>query len=131
MKLSAENEKILRNKLENMKETIEKKQEQSVLDESLKESSGEITSGIGNHLAEGNAERVERAQEQTFEQMDDRLYNEIKDALQRMEEGTYGICVDTGEEIPFERLEAIPYAKRIASAQEKVDKGLSSQNPNI
>lgn len=107
-----------------MKENIESKQGQSVREQSLKESTGEITSGIGNHLAEGNAERVEREQEQTFEQIDERLLEEIEDALERLEEGTFGICVDTGEEIPYERLEAIPYAKRTASAQEKFDKGL-------
>jgi len=33
-------------------------------------------------------------------------YNEIKDALKRIEDGKYGICEIGGEEIPEERLEA-------------------------
>ncbi|MCG1020378.1 TraR/DksA family transcriptional regulator [Sutcliffiella horikoshii] len=123
MTLTKEKQKLLLVKLEKMKESIERKQENSILDESLRESTGEITSGIGNHLAEGNAERVEREQEQTFEQIDEKLLGEIDEALARMEEGTYGTCVDTGEEIPYERLEALPYAKRTAQAQEKFDKG--------
>ncbi|MEA3321754.1 MAG: TraR/DksA C4-type zinc finger protein [Bacillota bacterium] len=123
MTLTKDKQKTLQTKLEKMKESIEKKQENSLLDESMRESSGEITTGIGNHLAEGNAERVEREQEQTFEQIDEKLLGEIEEALARIEEGTYGICVDTGEEIPFERLEALPYAKRTARAQEKFDKG--------
>jgi RNA polymerase-binding transcription factor DksA len=89
----------------------------------LRESTGELTSGIGNHIAEGNAERVEREQEQTFEQIDEKLLGEIEEALERIKNGTYGTCVDTGEEIPYERLKAVPYAKRTAQAQEKFDKG--------
>ncbi|KMJ58386.1 hypothetical protein AB685_10855 [Bacillus sp. LL01] len=123
MKLTKEKQKTLQTNLEKMKESIEKKRENSILDESMRESTGEITSGIGNHLAEGNAERVDREQEQTFEQIDEKLLGEIEEALTRMEEGTYGTCVDTGEEIPYERLEALPYAKRTAQAQEKFDKG--------
>ncbi|WP_226680910.1 TraR/DksA family transcriptional regulator [Sutcliffiella horikoshii] len=123
MTLTKDKQKTLQTKLEKMKESIEKKQESSILDESMRESTGEITTGIGNHLAEGNAERVEREQEQTFEQIDEKLLGEIDEALARIEEGTYGTCVDTGEEIPYERLEALPYAKRTAQAQEKFDKG--------
>lgn len=123
MTLTKDKQKTLQTKLEKMKESIESKQESSILDESLRESTGEITTGIGNHLAEGNAERVEREQEQTFEQIDEKLLGEIEEALARIEEGTYGTCVDTGQEIPYERLEALPYAKRTAQAQEKFDKG--------
>ena len=35
---------------------------------------------------------------------------EIKGAMRRMEEGTYGTCEECGEEIPVERLEANPAA---------------------
>lgn len=43
--------------------------------------------------------------------------NEVEAALVRMREGTYGICVDTGEPIPFERLQANPTAVRTFEAQ--------------
>ena len=35
---------------------------------------------------------------------------EIDAALQRIEDGTYGICTNRGEEIPVARLEAQPWA---------------------
>ena len=35
--------------------------------------------------------------------------NRIEEALDRIEDGTYGICEDCGEEIPEKRLEANPY----------------------
>jgi RNA polymerase-binding transcription factor DksA len=37
---------------------------------------------------------------------------ELQDALQRLEAGRYGVCVDCGKAIPFERMEAIPEADR-------------------
>ncbi|MCQ6282660.1 hypothetical protein [Bacillus sp. EB600] len=36
----------------------------------------------------------------------------VNEALERIGEGTYGIYVDTIEDIPYERLEVLPYAKR-------------------
>lgn len=39
----------------------------------------------------------------------------IDAALARMDEGSYGECVDCGEPIPMERLEALPFAIRCAT----------------
>jgi len=36
---------------------------------------------------------------------------ETKEALKRIEDGTYGICENCGKEIPIERLKAYPSAK--------------------
>ncbi|MBN2033100.1 MAG: RNA polymerase-binding protein DksA [Deltaproteobacteria bacterium] len=37
-----------------------------------------------------------------------RLIKKIRDALERLEEGTYGICEECGKEIPYKRLVARP-----------------------
>ena len=52
------------------------------------------------------------------------VIRQIDRALEKIEEGTYGICDITGEEIPMKRLEAIPYATMTVKAQEKFEKGL-------
>lgn len=46
----------------------------------------------------------------------------IAGARQRMENGTYGDCVDCGNEIPYERLEVQPSAERCAPCQEMYEK---------
>ena len=46
----------------------------------------------------------------------------IDDALKRIENGTYGLCLDTGKPIQEKRLKAIPYAKRCIEAQEDYEK---------
>ncbi len=52
------------------------------------------------------------------------LLRQIDRALEKIEEGTYGICDLSGEEIPIKRLDAIPYATMTVKAQEKLEKGL-------
>ena len=46
-------------------------------------------------------------------------WNNIKDALKRIEEGTYGICEVEGEPIELDRLEANPAAKTCKKHLEK------------
>lgn len=52
------------------------------------------------------------------------MVRQIDRALEKIEEGTYGVCDVTGEAIPLKRLDAIPYATMTVSAQEKLEKGL-------
>jgi DnaK suppressor protein len=46
----------------------------------------------------------------------------IQAARSRMEQDTYGICVECGYEIPYERMEALPTAERCAPCQEVYEK---------
>ena len=52
------------------------------------------------------------------------MIRQIDRALEKIEEGTYGICDVSGEEIPIKRLEAVPYANMTVVAQEKLEKGM-------
>jgi RNA polymerase-binding transcription factor len=47
----------------------------------------------------------------------------IERAGRRLDEGTYGISIESGEPIPDERLEAIPWAERTAGEQERYERG--------
>lgn len=50
------------------------------------------------------------------------LLEEVEDALKRLEQGTYGICVVCGQPIPEKRLEAIPWAARCVKDEEQLEK---------
>ncbi|WP_194848247.1 TraR/DksA family transcriptional regulator [Candidatus Neptunochlamydia vexilliferae] len=52
------------------------------------------------------------------------IIRQIDRALEKIEEGTYGKCDVSGEEIPIKRLEAIPYATMTVASQEKFEKGM-------
>ncbi len=48
-----------------------------------------------------------------------KLINKIDEALERIEDGSYGYCEETGEPIGIERLEARPVATLSIEAQER------------
>lgn len=50
---------------------------------------------------------------------DQYLLTEINSALARMDSGRYGLSVESGEPIPFERLRTIPWARRTADEEEE------------
>jgi RNA polymerase-binding protein DksA len=52
----------------------------------------------------------------------------INEALDRIENGTYGICEGEGEPIPKARLEAIPWARYCVNCATLVEKGLLTIN---
>jgi DnaK suppressor protein len=47
----------------------------------------------------------------------------IERAEKRLEEGKYGISIESGEPIPDGRLEAIPWAERTAAEQGRYERG--------
>lgn len=59
---------------------------------------------------EGDSLAVERERDLALSAQARATIELIDDALERMDKGTYGICVHSGEPIPEERLEAIPWA---------------------
>ena len=77
-----------------------------------------------------NPDRTEIAMEYAYRgrQMSvlDRLQEQLLDvnrALDRIEEGTYGICTNCGKPIQPERLEALPWAELCIDCQRKEDRG--------
>jgi DnaK suppressor protein len=57
-----------------------------------------------------------------------RLLREVRTALGRIADGTYGSCLQCDEEISHKRLQAIPSATLCIRCQEKADRSLS---PNL
>lgn len=61
-----------------------------------------------------------------FHQGDDnrRILFMIQDALQRAEDGSYGLCVECQQYVQPKRLDAVPWARHCLECQEKQEKGL-------
>lgn len=60
-----------------------------------------------------------REMDATVEQTAEKRLQYVERALEKIEEGTYGVCDDTGEPIPKGRLEAIPEAVYTVEAQQR------------
>ena len=63
-----------------------------------------------NHIAETATATLDREIDYTLEENSEHVLSEIEGALNRIEEGTYGTCVNCGKPIAEERLAAIPWA---------------------
>lgn len=64
----------------------------------------------GNHPGDEGSDVRDAEQSLTIQQDLEEMRRQVDDALQRMEEGTYGLCLTCGKPINPERLEALPYA---------------------
>ena len=62
-----------------------------------------------NHPGDMATSTFDRELDYTLEENVERALAAIDGALKRIEDGTYGICTNRGEQIPVERLEAIPW----------------------
>ena len=66
--------------------------------------------GVDSPPGDSATETLDREVEQGLEDNAERLLAGIEAALQRIEDGTYGICSNCGKPIGQERLEALPWA---------------------
>ena len=74
-----------------------------------------------NHpdLADRASSETDRAIELRARDRQRKLIAKIESALQRLDDGTYGYCEETGEPIALRRLEARPIATLSIEAQER------------
>ena len=79
-------------------------------------------SSLPIHLADLGSDNFE--QELTLDLMGSgkEALDKIEEALERIEEGTYGKCDECGAKIPAARLEAIPYATRCLKCAAEAEK---------
>ena len=75
-------------------------------------------SSYASHMAEQGTDEMEREKNYMFVQRDEKYLGYIDEALTRIDQGTYGLCIDCIDEpknlcftcplIPKERLEIVP-----------------------
>jgi len=93
-----------------------------VAQDSLRSKSDAAGSAFGMHQADAGSDAYEKDFALSLlSQEQDALY-EIDQAIKRIDQGTYGVCEMSGEQIPTARLEAIPYARFTAFCQERMEK---------
>lgn len=90
---------------------------------SLREEGGAPESGgIGNHLADDGTQTYDLERSFALQENLESLLTEVHRAIQKFEHGTYGTCDDCGQEIPYERLEALPHASLCVPCKSRREK---------
>lgn len=127
--------------LEHFREVIlEKRDEileqlQNLREQMLDPTTGEYineNSPYSLHMAEQGTDAMEREKTFLYAQRENKFLGYLEDALKRIENGTYGICVECIEEpqhlcptcplIPKARLEAVPHSQLCLPMKQKQEK---------
>lgn len=80
--------------------------------------------GYSQHQADEGTDDFDKTISLELTNKEFSILRQIDRALEKIDEGTYGICDISGKPIPKARLDAIPYATMTVDAQEKYEKGL-------
>ena len=88
---------------------------------SMEDETQEIPSD--NHPGDVATITLDREIDYTLEENEERQIAEIDTALQRIEDGTFGMCASCGQPIGAERLEAVPYTTQCIDCKRKEERG--------
>ncbi|RMF26246.1 MAG: conjugal transfer protein TraR [Chloroflexi bacterium] len=75
--------------------------------------------GYGNHMADSASGAFDQARDLALRQNLERMLHEVEKALNRFEEGTYGLCEECGQPIDPARLTALPWATLCLDCQHR------------
>lgn len=102
------NQKIAKAKkeLNNLKSTLSKDGD----------SGTDATSAYAKILEDG-ADTAEKESLSQLAARQQKFINNLENALIRIKNGTYGVCIDTGKLIPKERLRAVPHTMQCIEAK--------------
>ena len=109
---------VARTRLEDLLKELEASAQ--VLQHSGGADTGELTT-IDQHPADSGTSLADADREEASLEVLLGQQERVKDALARVDAGTYGRCVDCGRDLPDERLEARPEAERCVDCQQKAE----------
>jgi len=95
--------------LEKKKEVIKNLEylRSTVLDSTTREATGDH-SAYSYHMADQGTDNMEREKAFLFAARDEKYLKQLEMALERIENGSYGVCRVCQKEIDHKRLEAVP-----------------------
>ena len=114
-------EKILRAKEQNLVARIERARE------SARELSGEEVRDLGDVSVDDEA-REEQLREADTDRV---VLNQVRDALKRIGDGTFGKCVVDGGRIEEKRLEAVPWTPYCIKHQQMLEESRPPRTPTL
>ena len=100
--------------------------EDASMSSTTKDQSGDLSS-YSFHMADQGTDTMEREMAFNFASREGRYLYHLNEALERIEDGAYGICRTCNGEISKKRLEAVPHATqciKCKNSEEKKQRGM-------
>ncbi len=94
---------------------------EEALKKSGKDDAGDL-SGYSQHLADAGTDTADRDFALSLISNEQEALKEIAEAIDRMKNGTYGVCEITGKPIPAKRLEAVPFTRFSLEGQKELER---------
>lgn len=110
-----------RKTLTDIKEKITSEIKQMATDASTSQKDTSSDSGHALHMADVATDMYDREFSLNLASNDRELLQKVNFALQRIEDGSYGLCNECKNPIAVARLKAIPYAQTCLKCQEKLE----------
>ncbi len=109
----AEFEELILGKLEKAKKEL------NYIKETLSKNTDHGTDSTSAYtkILEDGAETAEKESLSQLAARQQKFINNLENALIRIKNGTYGICIDTGKLIPKDRLKAVPHTMHCIEAK--------------
>lgn len=90
--------------------------------QSIGQDQGDEKGSLGNHFAEDGSNLMEAERLSTISADLQEILIQVNDALERMDEGTFGTCERCGRPINQERLQAFPYVRFCIECQSRIER---------
>jgi RNA polymerase-binding transcription factor DksA len=78
--------------------------------------------GFSMHMADAGTDSYDRDFALSMLSHEQDAVYEVEEALNRIRNGTYGVCELTGKRIPAARLEAVPWTRFTTEAEQKLER---------
>ena len=92
-------------------------------DEALRATGGEASGSLSNaplHMADLGTDNFEQEFTLSLLQNQEQALDEIREALRRIERGTFGQCEECHQPVPKARLQALPYTRHCVACARKL-----------
>ena len=88
---------------------------------SLNQGIGELTDNDASHPGDSGAKLMDREKDEALQANIEGMLAQVRDALQKIDNGSYGVCDRCGKQIGEARLEALPYATFCIDCQSRME----------
>ena len=106
---------------EAVRERLETERDRLVSELKQIDVSGRESLGYSTHMADDASAAFDQARDLALRSNLEETLKQVQEALERVSEGTYGLCEVCGKRIDPARLKALPYAPHCFDCQRKLE----------
>jgi DnaK suppressor protein len=104
-----------------LKEKLEMERQRLIGELQQLQTTGQESLGYSTHMADDASAAFDQARDLALRSNLERMLSQVEQALDRLDNGAYGVCETCGEPIDPARLEALPQAAHCFDCQRRLE----------